>query len=48
MTLLNLESGMNLFQLGSFTLASGKSSYWKLECDALADDDIKTLAEMIR
>lgn len=39
---------MNLFQLGNFTLASGASSRWKLECDALTDDDIATLAEMIR
>ena len=39
---------MNLFQLGDFTLNSGVKSKWKLECDALTDDDIETLAEMIR
>ncbi len=38
----------NLFQLGNFTLSSGKTSRWKIECDALTDDDITTLAEMIR
>ena len=39
---------MNLFQLGDFTLNSGAKSKFKLECDALTDDDIKALAEMIR
>jgi orotate phosphoribosyltransferase len=39
---------MGLFQLGDFTLNSGARSAWKLECDALTDDDWKCLAEMIR
>lgn len=39
---------MNLFQLGNFTLASGVASPWKIDCDALTDEDIRTLAEMIR
>lgn len=38
---------MNLFQLGDFTLASGMRSAWKIDCDALADDDIAALAKMI-
>ncbi len=38
----------NLFQLGDFTLNSGAKSKWKLEADALTDEDIQTLAEMIR
>jgi hypothetical protein len=38
----------NLFQLGDFKLASGTASRWKLECDALTDDDIAALAYMIR
>jgi hypothetical protein len=39
---------VNLFQLGDFTLSSGAKSKWKLECDALGDDDWRALAEMIR
>lgn len=39
---------MGLFQLGDFTLNSGAKSSWKLECDALTDDDIAALAAMIR
>lgn len=39
---------MNLFMLGDFTLNSGAQSCWKLECDALTDEDIKCLAWMIR
>lgn len=41
------ENTLNLFQLGDFTLNSGIKSKWKLECDALTDDDINTLAQMI-
>ncbi len=39
---------MNLFQSGSFVLSSGAKASWKLECDALTDDDWKTLAVMVR
>jgi hypothetical protein len=39
---------VNLFQLDQFVLASGNTSLFKLECDCLTDDDIKTLAEMVR
>lgn len=39
---------MSLFQLGDFTLNSGAKSAWKLECDALTDDDIEALALMVR
>lgn len=37
---------MNLFQLGDFTLSSGKQSQIKIECDVLSDEDWKTLAYM--
>jgi orotate phosphoribosyltransferase len=37
---------MNLFQNGNFNLASGGTSKWKIECDALTKDDWKTLAMM--
>jgi hypothetical protein len=39
---------MSLFQLGEFFLHSGAVSSWKLECDALTDEDWKALAEMVR
>lgn len=38
---------MNLFERGNFVLASGAQSSYKIECDALTDDDIETLAWMI-
>ena len=37
---------MNLFQLGDFTLSSGRRSSWKIECDALTAEDWRTLAAM--
>ena len=38
---------MNLFQLGKFTSHAGKSLEWKIECDALTDEDWECLAKMI-
>lgn len=37
---------MNLFQLGDFTLASGRKSRWKIECDCLTSQDWMALAQM--
>lgn len=38
---------MNLFQLGEFISHAGNQLQWKIECDALTDDDWECLAEMI-
>ena len=38
---------MNLFQMGNFTLHSGKESRWKIDCDALTDADYETLAWIV-
>jgi len=38
----------SLFQLGDFVSSSGETLPWKIECDALTDADIETLAFMIR
>lgn len=38
---------MALFQTGDFTLASGKRSTFKIECDALTDEDWSSLARLI-
>lgn len=38
---------MNLFQRGDFTLASGQESQFKIDCDALDQDDIDSLAWLI-
>lgn len=35
---------MNLFQLGSFTLSSGKGSSFKIECDALRTGSWEAIA----
>jgi orotate phosphoribosyltransferase len=37
----------NLFRLGEFTFHSGSKSYFKIDCDALTDADIKTLSCII-
>lgn len=37
----------SLFQRGDFTLASGQRSCFKIECDALTDEDWSTLALML-
>ena len=39
---------MGLFQLGEFALHSGDASEWKIDCDALTDDDWATLAYLIQ
>jgi len=38
---------MNLFQEVDFTGHSGDQLHWKIECDALSDNDWKCLARMI-
>ena len=38
---------MNLFQLGKFTSHAGNELDWKIECDALTDDDWECIAKMI-
>lgn len=38
---------MNLFSSGEFTLAGGSTSDFKIECDALTEDDWATLARLI-
>ncbi len=38
---------LTLFQSGNFTLHSGEKSSFKIDCDALLDSDIETLAAMI-
>ena len=39
---------MNLFQIGNFALHGGEYSDWKIECDALTDEDWETLAYLIQ
>lgn len=38
---------MNLFQKGDFTLSSGVKSDFKIDCDALTDEDIECIAHLI-
>lgn len=37
---------MSLFQLGPFTLPSGRVSHFKIECDLLTFEDYKSLARL--
>ena len=37
----------NLFAWGEFKAHSGETLGWKIDCDALSDDDIATLARII-
>jgi orotate phosphoribosyltransferase len=37
---------MNLFRSGNFTLNSGKTSTFKIDCDALTEEDIETIARI--
>lgn len=39
---------MNLFQMGSFELHSGVISPWKIDCDALTEQDWATLSYLAR
>jgi orotate phosphoribosyltransferase len=38
---------VDLFQLGTFTLASGQTAPFKIECDALTDNDLDCLSELL-
>jgi orotate phosphoribosyltransferase len=38
---------MNLFQTGEFTLHSGDTSTFKIDCDALTDEDLATVAQLL-
>lgn len=38
---------MSLFQQGNFKLHSGATTNWKIECDALDDQDWQTIAMLI-
>ncbi len=38
---------MNLFIKKDWEMHSGKKSDFKIECDALTDEDIKTIAHLI-
>ena len=38
---------MTLFQSGDFVLHSGAKSGFKIDCDALTDDDWKTLSSLV-
>ena len=37
---------MSLFERADFTSHSGVALSWKIDCDALTDDDIETLAQI--
>jgi len=42
-----MKKSINLFQLGKFMLHSGKKSLWKIDCDALTDEDYEVLAYIV-
>lgn len=39
---------MNLFDMGGFVLHSGQSSYWRMNCENLSDDDWHCIAVQLR
>ncbi len=41
------EPRRDVFVLDDFTMHSGATGHWKIECDALTDGDIECLAEML-
>lgn len=43
-TVEEINTTMNLFQLGEFLLQSDKYSGWKINCDAFTEEDWRTLA----
>jgi hypothetical protein len=38
---------MPLFETKDFTMHSGQKGIWKIDCDNLSDEDLKTLAKLI-
>lgn len=42
-----IKPKINLFQLGNFKSHAGLDLEWKIECDALTDEDWECLAKMI-
>jgi len=38
---------MNLFKFGDITLHSGSTSNFKIDCDALSDEDIHAIAQLL-
>lgn len=38
----------SLFRLGNFTLSSGRTSRWKIDCDALTVEEIDMLADIVQ
>ena len=36
-----------LFESGTFTLHSGAETFWRINCDALTEDDLSTLAALV-
>lgn len=43
----SLKPGPGLFQTGEFTLHSGQKTNFKIDCDALSDSDIASIARML-
>jgi hypothetical protein len=43
----NLIQSDSIFQLFNFTLPNGDSTFYKIECDNLTDEDIECFAKMV-